>query len=218
MESNSTQTKTAPAKGKKSLSAETVQTLSRMIKDLEDQLDRMLAINEAFEKDLERERTKRTEAERSLKSLEEHLRTVEQEAVGVEDLRAEVSHLELERSRLTATIEEIGRQLSDTEQENRKLTKQAERAREERDDVVEELQSLEAQFQRAMDLVTQTNARLALLGEERDALKGRLKVLEDKLKSTEEERDSLLSEVDESRTALEDIRKSLAEACITTDR
>ena len=61
---------------------------------------RMLAINEAFEKDLERERGKRTEAERSLKSLEEHLQTVEQEAVGVEDLRAEVSHLEQERTRL----------------------------------------------------------------------------------------------------------------------
>ena len=200
------------------LSSQTVQTLSRMIKDLEDQLDRMLAVNEAMEKDLEEERRHRSELERKVDRLEDQLQSAEQDSANSEDLLAEINHLNNERSRLAGTIEELGRQLATTEQENRKLASQVERLRAERGDAVDELQSVETQFERAMEMVTDLRTRLTLFGEERDALKGRLKLVEEQLKQAEGERDALLSEVDESKKALEEIRRSLVDACVTSQR
>ncbi len=66
-----------------------------------------------------------------------------------------------------------------------------------------------------MEMVSDVQTRLAVLSEERDALKGRLKVVGDSLHEIQEERDALLAEVDESRHALEEIRRSLADACVS---
>lgn len=206
----------AGSEDKRAMSSETVQTLSRMIKDLEDQLERMLAINDAIEKDLSKEQQRRVELERTVEDFEKKMLEKEQESANLEDLQTEVSHLTNERARLAATIEELGRQLSATEQENRKLARQAERQRVEREDAQEELESVETQFNRAMEMVTDLRTRLAVFGEERDALKGRLRLAEEKVVQLEAERDSLLTEVDESKQALEEIRRSLVDACIMT--
>jgi chromosome segregation ATPase len=204
--------------GKKAPANDTVQTLSRMIKDLEDQLDRMLTVNEAGERDLEQERKRRAELERKIETLEERLLGMEQHAATIEDLQAEINHLHNERSRLASTIEEFGRQMSDTTQENRKLTVLAERLRAERDDVIDELQSVEEQFERAMKMLSDMRTRFAVLAEERDALKGRMKLLEERFQQADEERNALLDEVQESKKALEEIRRSLVDACITSPR
>lgn len=210
------QKKHALDEDKRGISSETVQTLSRMIKDLEDQLERMLAINDAIEKDLSKEQQRRVELERTLADFEKKMLEKEQEAATLEDMQTEVSHLTTERSRLAATIEELGRQLSATEQENQKLARQVERQRVEREDALEELDSVEAQFNRAMEMVTDLRTRLTVFGEERDALKGRLRLAEERVGQLEAERDSLLTEVDESKQALEEIRRSLVDACIMT--
>jgi chromosome segregation ATPase len=208
----------APEPRQRSVSSDTVQTLSRMIKDLEEQLDRMLEINESLEREVQEERRRRAELEQALRERDKALEQADQDSAAVEDLRAQVAHLEGDRARLAASIEEIGRQLAGAEGENRKLVQGAERVRTERDDMLEELQTIETQFNHAMEMVGDLRTRLTVLGEERDAFKGRLKVMDEKLRATEEERDALLAEVDESRKALEEIRRSLAEACATPTR
>ena len=115
-------------------------------------------------------------------------------------------------------IEEFGHQLADSEKENRKLDRVSERMRAERDDSLEELQSVEAQFDRAMDIVADLRSRLATLGEERDALVARTKVVESQLQMVEEQRNSLKLEVDDSRKALDEIRRQVAEACDVSQR
>ena len=132
---------------------DTVQSLSRMIKDLEKQLERTLSVNEALEKDLERAKKATIRVEQERNRLEERVDQFEKEISTFEDLRAEISHLGHERARLAATIEGLGRQLAETEQENRKLDQLGERRGIERDDALEELQSVEVQFNRAMELV-----------------------------------------------------------------
>jgi chromosome segregation ATPase len=202
--------------GSRAASSETVQTLSLMIKDLEDQLERMLAINDAIEKDLSKEQQRRMELERTIDSLEREIAAKEHEVAQLDDLKTEVSHLTGERSRLAVTIEELGKQLTATEQDNRKLARQTEQLRVEREDVVEELESVEAQFSRAMELVTDLRARLAVSTEERDASRDRLQLADEKVAQLATERDSLLAEVDDSKQALEEIRRSLVDACVTT--
>lgn len=197
---------------------ETVQTLSQMIKDLERQLENMLEVNEALERDLEWEKRKTLEVAQERDELKEQVRRYEEERISIEDLRAEIGHLEHERSRLAATVEEIGHQLAEAAQENTKLDKLVERMRLERDDAVEELQSVEVQFDRAMELVTDLKARVTTLAEERNEVVNQLKAAGSQLQMTEEQRDALRKEVDESRRALEEIRREVADACVVSQR
>jgi uncharacterized coiled-coil DUF342 family protein len=90
--------------------------------------------------------------------------------------------------------------------------------RAERDDSVEELQSVEEQFDRAMEIVADLRTRVATLAEERDALNGRLKVMENQFHMAEDQRNSLRNEVDESRKALEEIRRSVTDVCVLSQR
>jgi len=195
-----------------------VQTLSRMIRDLEKQLERMLEINEALDRDLDGQKKKTVKTEQERARLGEQVRRMEQELATLEDLRAEIGHLGQERTRLAATIEEAGRQVAEAEHENRKLERLTERIQAERDDAFEEVQSLEAQFDHAMEMVADLKTRVATFAEERDALAGRLKVIETQLQAAEQQRDSLKTEVDESRRALDEIRRQVADACVTSQR
>ncbi len=197
---------------------ETVQRLSRMIKDMEGQLERMLEINGAIEKDLDEEKKKTARGQQERNKLLERLRRSDEENISLDDLRAEVGHLGQERSRLATTIEELSRQLAESEQENRKLNLLAERMRLERDDTLEELQSVEAQFDHSMEIVSDMKTRLVALAEEREAVVNRMKVMETQLRLTEEQRESLRAEVDESRDALEEIRRQVADACVQSQR
>jgi chromosome segregation ATPase len=197
---------------------ETVHTLSRMIRDLEKQLENMLTMNEALEKDLDKERAKTLDAVKARDALTEQIRDMEQERLSVDDMRVEIHHLEQERARLAETIEEMGRQLSEVTQENIKLERLLERMRVERDDAAEEAQSVEAQFDRAMEIAGELKTGMVALAEERDDLKARLKASESQLRLTEEHRDALKLEVEESRRALDEIRHEVEEACVLSQR
>jgi chromosome segregation ATPase len=196
----------------------TVQTLSRMIKDLEGQLDRMIAINEALEEDLDQERARGSKLERKVHDLMQKLQRAEQESVGKEDLQAQVAYLNGERSRLARKVEELTQSLDTAERANRKNDQVAKRLRAGRADALEELRSIEAQFERAMKVVSDLKTRVSVLGEDYEALRLRLKASEDNRRHAEDERDALLAEVDESRTALEDIRRSLVDACVVSQQ
>jgi len=208
----------SPTDGGGPMLQEAVHTLSRMIRDLEKQLERMLEINEALEKDLDREKKKTARAEQERDRLQEKVGRMEQELATLDDLRAEISHLGQERVRLAAIIEEAGKQAVEAEHQNRKLERTAERMRAERDDALEEVQSLEAQFDHAMEMVADLKTRVATFAEERDALAGRLKVVEAQLGVVEDQRDTLKAEVDESRRALDEIRRQVADACVSSQR
>ena len=199
--------------GTASVTKGTVHALSDMIKDLEEQLDRMIGINRALEKELEQERARGVKLERSGKELMHNLRRAEQENVGREDLQAQLSQLNGERSRLTREVEDLTQKLETAEGENRKTDAAAKRLHAGREDALEELQSIEAQFERAMKMVASLKTRVSVLGEDCETLRLKLRSGDDNLRQAESERDVLLAEVDESRTALEDIRRSLVEAC-----
>jgi chromosome segregation ATPase len=187
-----------------------------MIKDLEQQLDRMIAINDALTGDLEAERKRRVDLESNVDELKERLRHEQDEVTTKDGLRAEISHLSNERSRLTASVRELGQKLSEVEQESRKQAASIKRLQAGRADALEEVQAVEAQFERSMQMVTDARAQLMVLQEERDALKGQLKGLEDRLGRANDERDDLLDEVEESRSALSEIRRSLADVVVVS--
>lgn len=194
-----------------SLSGE-MQTLTTVIRDLEDQLDRMMATNEATKADLDEERKRSVSLQGRLDELQERLRRAEQELTETERLRAEVGHLHHERTRLAGLVRELTQKLEDAQQEQQQKSRLLERLRTARSDALEEVTSVEAQFERAMQLVAHLRAQLTVSTEERDTVVGRLKATEETQRLMQQERDALLTEVEQSRAALEEIRRSLVDS------
>ncbi|MDH5673409.1 MAG: hypothetical protein OEZ06_14745 [Myxococcales bacterium] len=193
-----------------------MQSVTAMIRDLEDQLDRMLESNGALKEDLESERKRRVGLERSVAELEQTIRRNEQEIAAKDNLMAEVGHLNNERSQLMARVRELEVQLTEAERSIQNSGGLEKRLRAAREQAIEEVQSVEGQFERAMRMVTQLRAQVAVLAEERDAFGGRLRVAEESLHQLQAERDALSSEVEQSRGALDEIRRSLADAVVAS--
>jgi chromosome segregation ATPase len=193
-----------------------MQTLGSVIKDLEGQLDRVMTLNEAVKQDLEDERQRRVVLEGRVAELEAELIAAQREIVGKENLAAEAGQLHQERTQLLASIRELNQQLAEARQQHERSQSLIERLRGSRADALEEVRSVESQFERAMQVVAQAKAELTVATEERDALGGRLRTTEERLGQVVRERDLLVAEVDESRALLDEIRRSLVDACVVT--
>jgi chromosome segregation ATPase len=102
------------------------------------------------------------------------------------------------------------------EEERREQGKLLERLHATRTDLTEELASVESQFERAMSMVSQLRTRLGAAQDEMDSLHQQMRAANERLDLMEDERGSLLHEVDQSRAALDEIRRSLADACLAS--
>jgi chromosome segregation ATPase len=167
-------------------------------------------------KDLEDERVQRSALERRIRELEEELRHTEQDGLDKDGLLGEVSQLKQERATLANQAADLKDRVAALEQDERERQRLIERLRAARAAAVEEVQSVEAQFDRAMEMVAEAKAQVTVLTEERDALLSQLRVTEERVRKSEAERDSLLDEVEQSRAALDEIRRSLVDACVVS--
>jgi chromosome segregation ATPase len=193
-----------------------MRSVTTMIRDLEEQLDRMLETNDALKYELESERKLRAELEKNTQELQETIRRGEQEVAAKDNLVAEIGQLHNERSRLTSSLKELERRLAELERDSKSQASLIKRLHAAQADALEEVQSVESQFERAMRMVSQLRAQVAVLTEERDAFGARLRVSDDKLAELKAERDAMGVEVEQSRGALDEIRRSLADACVAS--
>jgi chromosome segregation ATPase len=189
--------------------AKEVQTLTMVIKQLEEQLDQMMVANEASRKDHLDERSRRTALEGKLEEMQSKLLRAERQVADKENLLSEVKHVNQERVRLASSSRELGERLKEVAEQRDAEARKVERLRKAHANAVDEVQSVEAQFERAMTLVAQTQAKLTIAGEERDQQAIRARTSEALLAELRRERDALVAEVEQSRAALEDIRQSL---------
>jgi chromosome segregation ATPase len=190
-----------------------VQSLTTAITELERQLERVVASNDALRADLEEERSRRLLVEGKLEELRGELVHKEQEVGDREALLSEIAHLHAERGRLAGSERELSEQLAAARQERDGLARKVERLVVSRQEALEEVQTVEAQFERAMRVADQTRAQAIAACEDRDALRAELHALEKRNASLVSERDALISEVELSRRALDEIRSSLLAAC-----
>jgi chromosome segregation ATPase len=194
-----------------------VHTLTKVIKQLEEQLDQMMATNEALRKDLHDERARRLALEERVDELRESVRRSERQAADRDNLLTEVKHVNQERARVTASARELGERCKELVTQQEADAKKIERLRVAHADAIEEVQSVEAQFERAMQVIAQTRAQLTIAAEERDQQGLRAKTSEASLSDLRQERDALVAEVEQSRAALDEIRQSLADEFASRD-
>jgi uncharacterized coiled-coil DUF342 family protein len=186
-----------------------VHTLTKVIKQLEEQLDQVMATNDGLRKDLQDERTRRLSLDEKVEELHEMLRRSERQAAEKDNLLAEVKHVNQERARLGASLRELNDRTKELTEQREGDAKKIERLRSAHTDALDEVQSVEAQFERAMQVVAQTRAQLSIACEERDQHGARARSSEGLLSELRQERDALVAEVEQSRAALDEIRQSL---------
>ena len=189
-----------------------VSNLGGAIRQLEEQLDRMVASNEALTQDLEVERKRRLDLEGQVEELREKLRQVQRKDANTDNLRGEVNQLNHERTRLAASVRQLTQRVSNEEQERKRQARLVPQLRVARDDAVEEILAVEAQFDRAMQVVVHLKAQLQATLDERTTLASRLRGLETQQGELRKERDALLADVEQSKAALDEIRRSLVDA------
>jgi chromosome segregation ATPase len=195
----------------------TVESLTKIARDLEKELARMVAGNAELQRAWDEERQKTAQEEKRSAELRANLERLESESDSAEDLRAGIAHLEAERGRLAASASELERQLAGAKQDRERLNQLAEALRAKRDDALEDQRIGEAQFDRALKLVEELKARLALLAEECEGLRSRVRAHEAQARVAEQQRDTLKAEIDDSARALEEIRAFLRGACLLQD-
>lgn len=188
-----------------------LQRLTSMIRELEDQLDRLIEVNSGLRTDLEGERERGGRLSTTVDELRDRLVRSERENAASEGLEGEIQHLNEERRVMTEAARTRAEQLEIARAEATNQASLVTRYRAARDNALEDLRSVEAQFERAMALVAEKTAAVLMVREERDAFAKRLRLAEDQMRATHEDHDELLREVDESRAALDEIRRSLSD-------
>jgi chromosome segregation ATPase len=183
-----------------------------MIRELEEQLDRVIETNGVLRRELEQERKTRHELQGDVDDLRDRLERSEREAAANESLTAEIAQLHEERTRTSEVIRELREHLQAAEDQAMHHAKLVDRYRAAHETTIDEVRSVETQFERAMEMVAEAAAKVVMVEEERDALAGRLRLTEEQLRSSYREQDDVLREVDESRAALDEIRRSLSNA------
>ncbi len=193
-----------------------MQTLASVIQQLEAQQDRLIGANATLKQELENERQAHLDSVSKADEVRERLRQSEHELADRENLMAELGHVSRERDRLTVELEGLEKKMADRAGERQDRAALIARLQATREDLVAEVGSVEAQFERAMSMVSQLRARLAAVQEEMDSLHQQLRDAHERLDMMDDERGALLHEVDQSRAALDEIRRSLADACLTS--
>lgn len=187
-------------------------SLNGSIRQIEEQLERMLLANEALRQDLENERNRRLGLEDQRDQLRDKLRLAESEDANRENLLGELNYLNRERARLAAEVRQLTQRVAAEQDKRDKQARMLEQLRAARDESLEEVLAVESQFERALQVVTHLQAQLSSALDERDTLTARLRAARAQLDELREERDALIAEVEQSKAALDEIRRSLVEA------
>ena len=196
-----------PARGLR----DTVTGVAQMLHDLEAQLVRVMSVNETLEKELEQMRGAAQGAAKERDELQARLRRLQEEESVADDVRREAQHLQQERRLMAERLEQSETRRAELEDKLRHQAQLQQRLAAERDDAVEEARCLETQFNRALAAVTELRTRLEDMTLQRDQLAARLRGLEGDLGVASESNETLRLELEESKKAIEEIRRSILE-------
>lgn len=201
----------APAEGGGRGLKDTVTGVAQMLRDLEAQLARVMAVNDRLEKELGETRAAARAVARERDELVERLGRTQDEGLTLDDVRGELVALQRERRELAERLDGVEDEARRLEAAGRHAQQALERMTAERDDAREEVRTLEAQFGRAMQAVAELRRRCEDLDGQRDQLTTRVRVLEGELALATEQAEALRLELEEANAAIEEIRQSIVE-------
>ncbi len=191
---------------------DTVNGLGAVVSELKEQLTNLVRVNEALECDLEQAAEVAAEGKKDRYLLVQKIRSMEEKAETMEDLKLEGHQLSTERDALVDRVHELSQALVASEQRVMETSGVLDRFRAERNDADHETVCLNSQFSRAMKVIDELRAEQANTNERETGLKQCIEELKQQVSDTVSQRETFKKELAASRMALEEVRESLIAA------
>ncbi len=180
-----------------------------MVKDLEVQLNHMVSINEAADRDLEATRRSLRDIEKERDELLLQMERMKMDAQSSTDLREELRHMTRENERLIEQMRSSETKTEAWERRREEMKSEVGEAELEVSDLREEVECLEAQVSQAAEYIDTLRGEITATRDARQQQTRKVDLIEQRLQVVTEERDALRQELNESRSALEEIRRSI---------
>lgn len=180
-----------------------------MVKDLEVQLNHMVSINEAADRDLEATRRSLRDIEKERDELLLQMERMKRDAQSSGDLREELRHMTRENERLIEQMRSSETKTEAWERRRDEMKSEAGEAEMEVTDLQEEVECLEAQISQAAEYIDTLRGDIMSIRDARQQQTRKMDLIEQRLQVVTEERDALRQELNESRSALEEIKRSI---------
>lgn len=197
---------------------DSVAGLYEMVKDLEVQLNHMISINEAGERDLEVARRGQRDLEKERDTLQRRIEQAEQDAQSSAELRDELRYSTTENERLIEQLDAKDAKGERWEQERKLLGGKLAVAHSEITDLREEVDCLEAQLGQAGKHIESLRETISRSRDASVQQTRRAELVEERLRLVTDERDAMKRELNESRSALEEIKRSIMDTNLQSQR
>ena len=188
---------------------DSVAGIYEMVKDLEVQLNHMITINEAGERELESARKAQRQLEAERNELKRRVDKMGLDAQSSAELREELRHMTRENERLVEQMRAAQAQAQRLQQARDQVVSGTARLQSERDELAEEVDCLEAQMDETEKVLQRQRTELLRAREARQQQTLRIELIEQRLHVVTDERNALRQELNESRSALEEIKRSI---------
>lgn len=190
----------------------TITQMYRVIKNMEAQLQRVLAINTELEKDLDASKEMIAELKLSRSQLENTISRMEEKMPSKRELQIEIDHLIEERNAAQTDIRDMKLKLERMEEIAVRYQDRIAGLEEEKKDAIAEINFLESQVNSVAERTGRYEKEINVLRGEKLAHIEKIKSLNEELNETLGEKYRLFKEVKETKHAMEEIRSALVEA------
>ncbi len=190
----------------------TITEMYAVIKSMETQLQKVLAINTALEEDLDASKAVIAELKLEKSQHEETIARMQEQMPSKRELQIEVDHLVDERNATQGRIRDLKLRLAKAQET---VTQQQDRIAglaDEKSDGVSEVSFLESKLNRLAEKIREYEREKNVLEGEKLVYQEKIDSLKNELNGTREEKYALLEEISETSGALEQARSAVAEA------
>jgi len=190
----------------------TITQMYGVIKNMEAQLQRVLAINTELEKDLDASKEMIAELKLSKSQLENTIARMEEKMPSKRELQIEIDHLIEERNAAQTDIRDMKLKLERMEEIAVRYQDRIAGLEEEKRDAVAEINFLESQLNSVAERTGRYEKEINVLRGEKLAHMEKIKSLKEELNETLEKKYRLFKEIKATKDAMEEVRSELVKA------
>ena len=196
----------------------TIQDMFAVIKNMENQLEKVMGINDLLEKDLQEANILNAELKSAKSRLEKRIFRMEEEIPSKRELQIENDHLIDERNSAQLIIRDLKLKLEKTQKKMVQHQQRLGSLGEERKDAIQEVNFLESRLNSATQRIRELESQCNELKGEKIAQSEKIRDLDDSLSEALDDKYRLHRDLKETKKALSEFHSTLADAKLQTKK
>ena len=189
-----------------------VSDLSVVVGELTSQVVHLIKVNQALEADIAAIENGKEDEDEQCKKLSDKLKKMEEDSSSLQDMKSELEQLRRERNALTGRVNDLDQALTASEQRLVELGRLLDKFRAERNDANAEAACVDSQLARAIKVIEEQRYDLAARQNTIDDQESQIELLQKQLTRAINQRNNFQVELKESKSALEEVHRSIVEA------